>query len=200
MKPYSEACDQNRDFILAVIEPLFRDRQRVLEVGSGTGQHAVYFAQRMPHLTWCASDRLESHAGMRAWLDEARLPNVTGPIELDVCQPAWPQLQVDAVFSANTAHIMSREEVVAFFAGVGRLLPGNGLFCLYGPFNYGGRYTSESNERFDRWLHQRDPRSGIKDFDDLDRLARQAGMDLQGDYEMPVNNRILCWRRQERVL
>jgi len=195
MKPYAESCDQNSDPILVVIEPLFRDRQRVLEVGSGTGQHAVYFAQRMPHLTWYATDRLESHAGIRAWLEEARLPNLEGPVELDVRQPIWPKLKVDTVFSANTAHIMSWEEVVAFFDGVARLLAANGLFCLYGPFNYGGRYTSESNERFDRWLHQRDPQSGIKDFDDLDRMARQAGMGLQEDYEMPVNNRILCWRK-----
>jgi len=149
----------------------------------------------MPHLTWYASNRLESHSGIRAWLDEARLPNLAGPFELDVLQPVWPQVQIDAVFSANTVHIMSWEEVVAFFSGVGRLLAGNGLFCLYGPFNYGGRYTSESNERFDRWLQQRDPQSGIKDFDDLDELARKAGMGLEEDYEMPANNRILCWRK-----
>jgi len=195
MKPYAESCDQNCEPILSVIEPLFRDRQRVLEVGSGTGQHAVYFARKMPHLTWYASDRAESHPGMRAWLEEAQLPNLEGPVELDVRQALWPQYQVDAVFSANTAHIMSWEAVVALFVGVGGLLDENGLMCLYGPFNYAGRYTSQSNQRFDAWLRQRDPQSGIRDFNDLDELAGEAGMLLQADYEMPMNNRILCWRK-----
>lgn len=195
MKPYSESCVQNRDPILSVIEPLFRDRKDLLEIGSGTGQHAVYFAARMPHLTWHTSDLDENHAGIRAWLDEAALPNTTGPLVLDVSSNHWPDLEVDAVFSANTTHIMHLEEVVALFDGVGRLLRKEGLFCLYGPFNYGGQYTSESNARFDEWLHERDPLSGIRDFDDLDRLAVQAGMRLEHDYAMPANNRILCWRK-----
>ncbi|MEJ2322723.1 MAG: DUF938 domain-containing protein [Gammaproteobacteria bacterium] len=194
MKPYSESCDQNRDPILAVIAPLFRERHTILEIGSGTGQHAVYFAAKMPHLLWQTSDRLENHAGIRAWLDEAGLPNTGEPIELDVSRSVWPRMQVDAVFSANTTHIMHWSEVVALFAGVGGLLERDGLFCLYGPFNYGGAYTSESNERFDGWLHERDPLSGIRDFDDLDVLARDAGMRLQQDIAMPANNRLLCWR------
>ena len=193
MKPYSESCDQNRDPILAVIEPLFRERRNILEIGSGTGQHAVYFAARMPHLLWHTSDRPEYHAGIRAWLDEAGLPNTRGPIELDVRRSRWPRMHVDAVFSANTTHIMHWSEVVAMFEGVGKMLGRDGLFCLYGPFNYGGAYTSESNERFDSWLHERDPMSGIRDFDDLDVLASEAGMRLQQDVAMPANNRLLCW-------
>ena len=193
MKPYSESCVQNRDPILSVIEPLFRDRKDVLEIGSGTGQHAVYFAARMPHLTWHTSDLAENHAGIRAWLDEAALPNTTGPVSLDVRHTPWSVPEADAVFSANTTHIMHRDSVVALFEGVGKLLRSEGLFCLYGPFNYGGEYTSESNARFDEWLHERDPLSGIRDFDDLDRLAREAGLLLRDDYPMPVNNRILCW-------
>ena len=169
MKPYSESCVQNRDPILSIIEPFFRDRKDVLEIGSGTGQHAIYFAARMPHLTWHTSDLAEYHAGIRAWVDEAALP--------------------------NTTHIMHWDSVVALFEGVGKLLVREGLFCLYGPFNYGGEYTSESNARFDEWLHERDPLSGIRDFDDLDRLAIQAGMRLEHDYAMPANNRILCWRK-----
>jgi cyclopropane fatty-acyl-phospholipid synthase-like methyltransferase len=152
MKPYSESCDQNRDPILKVIEPLLRDRIAVLEIGSGTGQHAVYFAAHLPHLIWYASDRSENHAGLAQWLAEARLANLRGPLQLDVTQDPWPYLQVDAVFSANTIHIMHELEVAAFFAGVGRLLPVNGVFLLYGPFNYAGNYTSESNARFDLWL------------------------------------------------
>lgn len=195
MKPYSESCVQNRDPILSIIEPLFRDRKDVLEIGSGTGQHAVYFAARMPHLTWHTSDLAENHAGIRAWLAEAALPNTTGPVSLDVRDRAWSAPGADAVFSANTTHIMHWDSVVALFEGVGKLLVHEGLFCLYGPFNYGGQYTSESNAQFDEWLHERDPLSGIRDFEDLDRLAGQAGMRLEHDYAMPANNRILCWRK-----
>ena len=195
MKPYSESCVQNRDPILSIIEPLFRDRKDVLEIGSGTGQHAIYFAARMPHLTWHTSDLAENHAGIRAWLDEAAFPNTTGPVSLDVRDRAWSAPGADAVFSANTTHIMHWDSVVALFEGVGKLLVHEGVFCLYGPVNYGGEYTSESNARFDEWLHERDPLSGIRDFDDLDRLAIQAGMRLEHDYAMPANNRILCWRK-----
>lgn len=195
MKPYSESCDQNRDPIFSIIEPLFRGRRSVLEIGSGTGQHAVHFAAMMPHLTWHTSDLPENHAGIRAWLDEAALPNISGPVALDVSSRPWPDLETDAVFSANTVHIMRWKEVVALFAGVGDLLGRDGLFCLYGPFNYGGNYTSESNVRFDEWLHARDPLSGIRDFDDLDRLAGTAGLQIEHDYAMPANNRLLCWRK-----
>jgi len=196
MKPYSEACDQNRDPILAVIAPLFADRRRILEIGSGTGQHAVYFAARMPHLVWQTSDLEESHPGIRSWLVEAGLPNTPPPLVLDVSRDLWPDSGADAVFSANTTHIMHWPQVEALFAGVGRLLPAGGLFVLYGPFNYHGCYTSESNARFDAWLKARDPGSGVRDFDDLDRLARGAGMSLVEDVAMPANNRTLCWRRE----
>ena len=195
MKPYSESCAQNREPILSVIEPLFRDRKDVLEIGSGTGQHAVYFAAKMPHLTWHTSDLAENHDGIRAWLNEAALPNTTGPVSLDVLDRPWSAPEADAVFSANTTHIMHWDSVVALFAGVGHVLAQDGLFCLYGPFNYGGEYTSESNAQFDEWLHERDPLSGIRDFDDLDRLALQAGLRLEHDYAMPANNRILSWRK-----
>jgi cyclopropane fatty-acyl-phospholipid synthase-like methyltransferase len=167
----------------------------VLEVGSGTGQHAVYFARKMPHLSWYTSDRQEYHDGIRQWLREAALPNTPDPLLLDVSQPRWPPLPVDALFSANTTHIMHWQEVEALFDGIGRMLPAGGLFVLYGPFNYRGAYTSDSNARFDAWLKERDPESGIRDFEALNGLAGQAGMTLQQDYEMPANNRILCWRK-----
>lgn len=196
MKPYAESCDQNRDPILSVIRPLLADRSRVLEIGSGTGQHAVYFAARMPHLTWYTSDCPEYHQGIRLWLEEAALSNARAPLHLDVARSVWPALPVDAVFSANTAHIMHWPEVEAMFAGVGGLLPAGGLFLLYGPFNYHGRFTSDSNARFDGWLKQRDPAMGVRDFEALDELACAAGMALEQDFEMPANNRILCWRRK----
>ncbi len=197
-KPYSEACDQNREPILAVIAPLFADRAAVLEIGSGTGQHAVFFAARLPQLRWHASDLAEHHPGIRLWLEEAGLANLSGPIALDVLDADWQVPEVDAVFSANTAHIMSAGAVAAMFAGVGRTLPAGGLFVLYGPFNYDRSYTSESNARFDAWLKARDPASGIRDFEDLDALAAANGMRLLRDFGMPANNRTLCWRREGR--
>ncbi len=195
MKPYAESCDQNREPIFSVLAPALEHHQRLLEIGSGTGQHAVWFGSKLPWLTWQTSDRLENHPGILQWLEEAALTNVLPPIELDTRMSPWPAITADCVFSANTAHIMDDEGVAGMFRGVGELLPGGGLFLLYGPFNYNGRYTSDSNERFDQWLHQRDPRSGIKHFEDLDALATAAGMTLADDHEMPANNRILCWRK-----
>ena len=194
-KPFAESCEQNKAVILEVIQPLLQQARRVLEIGSGTGQHAVHFAMAMPHLEWFPSDRQEYHAGMRLWFDEAGCNNIQPPLSLDVMQDVWPRLRFDAVFTANTAHIMHWEEVEAMFAGVGEALEQGGLFLMYGPFNYNHRYTSDSNERFDAWLKERDPFSGIRNFEDLQALAAQAGMRLARDYAMPVNNRILSWQK-----
>jgi len=195
-KPFAPACENNRDPILSVIGPLFANRRAVLEVGSGTGQHAVYFAAALPHLQWFTSDQAEYHAGIRLWIEDAGLPNLHAPLTLDVLAQPWPVLEADAVFSANTTHIMSWPMVEALFAGVADLLPDGGLFVLYGPFNYAGRYTSDSNARFDRSLKARDPDSGIRDFEALQRLAENGGMRFVHDYEMPANNRILHWRKR----
>ncbi len=195
MKPYSESCNQNRDAILKIIKPLFKDRKNVLEIGSGTGQHAVYFAQKMPHLIWHTSDKKENHPGILAWMEEAALDNVRAPIALNVSRNEWPTHEIDAIFSANTAHIMSWPEVETLMAGVGEKLASNAPFILYGPFNYGGKFTSESNARFDQWLKNRDPLSGVRDFEKLDKLAKNVGMKLDNDFEMPANNRMLCWRK-----
>lgn len=194
-KPYSESCDQNREPILSVIQPLLADRASLLEIGSGTGQHAVYFAAKMPHLTWHTSDCAEYLAGIQAWMADAKLENLKSPFTLDVSASNWPERSFDAVFSANTAHIMHWRDVEALFAGVGKVLSNGGGFMLYGPFNYKRQYTSESNERFDGWLKSRDPESGIRDFEDLCDLAELAGMELQQDFEMPDNNRILYWEK-----
>ena len=194
-KPYSDACEQNRAPILAVIRPLFSQSSRLLEVGSGTGQHAVYFAPDMRHLVWQTSDRLENHAGILRWMEDEGADNVHPPLVLDVLTDEWPQPGFDAVFSANTAHIMGDEAVEAMFRGVARVFEAGGLYALYGPFNYRGGYTSDSNRRFDQWLKQRDPQSGIKDFEVLNHLASELGLALEADHEMPVNNRILVWRK-----
>jgi len=195
VKPFAESCEQNKHAILDVLQDYLPARRRLLEIGSGTGQHAVFFAARFPHLHWQTSDRVENHAGIRAWLEEAALPNLAPPLALDVTDSPWPPLSVDAVFSANTAHIMPWEAVAAMFAGVGRVLEDGGVFCLYGPFNYDGRYSAESNRRFDAWLRQQDPRQGVRDFEALDALAREAGMALLRDHPMPADNRTLVWRK-----
>jgi len=195
MKPYAESCAQNRDPILAVLREAFADRREVLEIASGTGQHAVHFGAALPHLTWHTSELPENHAGIQAWLDEAGLANVRPPVALDVNAPDWPVGPVDAVFNANTVHIVAWPAVERMFAGIGRVLAPGGVVCLYGPFNYDGAFTSESNARFDVWLKGRDPASGVRDFEALDRLAGAQGLRLWRDVEMPVNNRTLIWRR-----
>lgn len=194
-KPCSPACERNRDPILAVLRECFADRRRVLEIGSGTGQHAVHFAAGMPWLTWQCSDVPANLPGIEAWLADAALPNTPAPVELDVARGPWPAGPFDAAFSANTLHIMGWPEVEAFFRGLARVLAGEATVVVYGPFNYGGAWTSESNRQFDAWLKARDPASGIRDFEAVDDLAGRAGLRLVADVAMPANNRCLAWRR-----
>jgi cyclopropane fatty-acyl-phospholipid synthase-like methyltransferase len=193
-KPFAESCVQNREPILAVLREVFAGCHQLLEIGSGTGQHAVYFAPELPHLVWQTADVTQHHAGILAWLDEAALPNVLPPLALDVNDTAWRHGRYDAVFSANTLHIMGWPEVVQFFAGVGAVLEPGGVLAVYGPFNYDGAFTSESNARFDAWLKARDPASGVRDFEAVDALVRAQGMTLLHDIAMPANNRTLVWR------
>jgi cyclopropane fatty-acyl-phospholipid synthase-like methyltransferase len=166
----------------------------VLEVGSGTGQHAVYFAAALPHLQWQTSDRVENHAGIRAWVEEAALPNALAPLALDV-NDAWPALAFDAVFSANTLHIMSWAEVERLFAHLDAAMAADAKLVIYGPFNYGGQFTSPSNAQFQQSLQSLAPHMGIRDFEAVDALARDIGLRLVEDHEMPANNRCLVWRR-----
>lgn len=195
MKPFSESCLQNQAEIYSVLQELLQDKKHVLEIGSGTGQHAIYFAQRLTHLIWQTSDQVEYHDGIQMWLDEANLQNIRNPIELNVSQTSWPKLNIDAIFSANVVHIMSWENVINYFMYGAKLLDSKGLFILYGPFNYDGKYTSESNASFDQWLKSRDLNSGVRDFEALDNLANDNGMTLKNDIEMAANNRILCWEK-----
>ncbi|HET8818862.1 MAG TPA: DUF938 domain-containing protein [Xanthomonadaceae bacterium] len=193
-KPSSPACERNRDPILAVLRRHFADSRRVLEIGSGTGQHAVHFAAAMPWLTWHCSDMPANLPGIEAWLAEADLPNTPPPVMLDVAHGPWPRGLFDAVFSANTLHIMGWPEVQAFFARLPDVLEAEATLVVYGPFNYRGTYTSPSNREFDAWLKARDPRSGIRDFEAVDALAGAAGLQLVEDVAMPANNRCLVWR------
>lgn len=193
-KPYSDACERNREPILEVLRDHFADRRLVLEVGSGTGQHAVHFAAALPHLTWQTSDLAPSLPGIRMWLEESALPNLPPPILLDATGPL-PDKRFDAVFTANTLHIMSWPEVRALFASLPTVLAADAALAVYGPFNYNGRFTSPSNASFDEWLKQRSAHSGIRNFAAVDELARSIGFALVEDRPMPANNRTLVWRR-----
>lgn len=194
-KPSAPSCERNREPILDVLREAFADRRDVLEIGSGTGQHAVYFAQAMPRLRWQCSDRAESLPGIRLWLDEAGLPNTPPPIELDV-GGAWPSHRYDAVFSANTLHIMAWDEVEQLFDHLGRVTTDDAIVAVYGPFNYAGRYTSDSNAEFDQWLQARGSHMRIRDAEAVDALAEVAGFDLIDDIAMPANNRMRIWQRR----
>ncbi|TDJ35879.1 MAG: DUF938 domain-containing protein [Gammaproteobacteria bacterium] len=195
MKACSESSERNKEPILRVLQQVLPVAGTVLEIGSGTGQHAVYFGAGFPDLVWQTSDLAENHADIRAWLDEAGLGNVRLPLTLDVDAGQWPHEPVEAVFSANTAHIMSWGQVQAMLSGVGQVLADGGVLCLYGPFNYDGNYTSESNAAFDRFLRDRDPQSGIRDFEAINACLKEAGLVLWRDYAMPNNNHLVVWKK-----
>ncbi len=207
-KPYAESCERNRAPILSVLQRYLGDARQVLEIGSGTGQHAVHFAAALPWLRWQASDHADHLPGIRQWLEEAALPNTPPPFALQAVAGASPGLQplppepedrcFDAVFTANTLHIMGWDNVQALFAGLPALMAPAALFIAYGPFNYGGAFTSDSNRAFDGWLKARDARSGIRDFEAVDALAQAQGMRLLEDVAMPANNRLLVWQRLQR--
>jgi cyclopropane fatty-acyl-phospholipid synthase-like methyltransferase len=194
-KPYSPASERNREPILAVLRRWFTDRQRVLEIGSGTGQHAVHFATAMPHLVWQSSDRAENLPGIRNWLDEAALPNTPSPLEFDVTGD-WPSDRYDAIFSANTLHIMSWPEVEQLFAKLPAVTTADACLAIYGPFNIEGQFTSDSNASFDRDLKMRGVHMGIRDVAAVDALAAAAGFNLVEDIAMPANNRLRDWKRR----
>ena len=194
-RPNAPATQRNRDPILHVLREQFAQRSHVLEIGSGTGQHAVHFAAALPHLVWQCSDRAENLPGIRGWIDAAGLTNTPEPIELDVARSQWPAMRFDAVFSANTLHIMGWPEVQAMFAGLDAVLAADATLLIYGPFNVGGRFTSESNAAFDADLKARGAHMGLRDLEAVDALALSIGLGSMVDVVMPANNRCLVWRR-----
>jgi|SRR5579863_1313568 len=191
----SQACERNKAPILAVLREEFAASRAVLEVGSGTGQHAAYFAAHLPHLDWQPSELGAALPPLTEQLRREGGRNLRTPVALDVEVQPWPVSGMDAVFSANTLHIMSWQAVQAFFRGVGALLSASGVLCVYGPFRYQDRHTSDSNAAFDSFLRARDPLSGVRDFEALQQLAQSQGLSLHADHAMPANNRILVWRR-----
>lgn len=194
-KPYAPACDRNKDVILSQLQSWFTSDEQVLEIGSGTGQHAVHMAQHMPSVSWQSTELEENLPGVKAWIDESGLTNLLEPQVLDVSSPKLQDGEFSAIFSANTLHIMAWDKVIDFFHLAGQYVKAGGKLCVYGPFNYHGQFTSDSNAAFDDWLKQRDPVSGIRDFEAINTLAEAQGFKLQEDVEMPANNRLLYWRR-----
>ncbi|HET9033839.1 MAG TPA: DUF938 domain-containing protein [Dokdonella sp.] len=194
-KPFSPSCERNREPILDVLREVFSERSHVLEIGSGTGQHAVHFASAMPHLRWQTSDRTEYLAGVRSWLDDAALANTPAPLVFDVGQDDWPAMRFDAIFTANTLHIMAWTEVERLFARLPEIMSDTCVFVAYGPFNINGQYTSDSNAEFDRWLHERGAHMAIRDLAAIDALAEAAGLQRIALQPMPANNFCAVWRR-----
>ena len=194
-KPFSQACENNKGPILEVLRETFADVHAVLEIGSGTGQHACYFARHLPWLRWQPSDQSHYLSGIARWAEDYPGDNLSPVRELDVRTRPWPVSVPDAVFTANSLHIMAWSAVESLFSALGRQAPATSHLCIYGPFNYGGHYTSASNAQFDQWLLAQHPDSAIRDFEAVDALAAGAGYTLQADWEMPSNNRLLHWRR-----
>jgi cyclopropane fatty-acyl-phospholipid synthase-like methyltransferase len=191
--PFSQACENNKEPILERLREIFDAPGKVLEIGTGTGQHAVHFANAMPHLQWQPTDHPDAAELCHPRLEHAGLPNILPIIELDVATAQWPVKSFTWAFSANTAHIMAWPEVEEMFRKIGERLPKHGAFCLYGPFNNQGRHSSESNRQFDQHLRARSSRMGIRDLDDLCALAESAGLTLAGNCAMPANNRLLIF-------
>lgn len=193
--PYSQACENNKPYILKILREAFADRRRVLEIGSGTGQHACHFADNLPQLRWQPTELPENLPVLHPRCALYEGDNLLPEIAFDVRETDWPVRGFDAVFTANTLHIMSLSSVHRFFNGLAQASTGDVVLAVYGPFNYGGAYTSDSNARFDQWLAQQHPDSAIRDFEAVDELARKAGFTLEADNAMPANNRLLVWRK-----
>ena len=193
--PFSTACERNQTPIVDILREVFGTSRVVLEVGSGTGQHAVHFARALPHLVWQPSDRTQSLSLSQARIAKARLANLRATVELDVDASTWPIASSDSIFTANTLHIIREASVQAFFRGVGRVLDSPGTLAVYGPFRYRGQFTSASNAEFDAELRARNQESGIRDFETVNTLAMAIGLRLVGDYSLPANNQLLVWSR-----
>lgn len=192
-KPYAPACDRNQMVILEKLLPVFLQCHNVLEIGSGTGQHAVHFAQALPQIKWQCSDLEENIDGINLWINDSQLTNLNKPITLNA-QAAWPENldnQFDGVFTANTLHIMSAQAVESLFIRLRRVIKPAGHLFIYGPFNENGQFTSESNAQFDQWLKARNSESGIRDLEEITRIASLQSYKIHTVHELPSNNKLL---------
>lgn len=193
--PFSASADRNKTAIGDALTDVLNSVTTVLEIGSGTGQHAVYLAERFPNLQWQPTDRSENLTAIQQYIEASTCSNILPPIEIDVADKVSLNRQYDLAYSANTAHIMSLAEVKAMFELVSASLHTGASFALYGPFSYGGKHTSDGNRNFNEMLQQQAAHMGIRDKAELDTIALDAGLDFIDDKAMPSNNRILLWRR-----
>ncbi|MBD2549311.1 DUF938 domain-containing protein [Microcystis elabens FACHB-917] len=199
--PFSPACQRNQEPILAVLRRWLAPGARVLEVGSGSGQHAIHMARHLPGVHWQPSERQEALGGLAARISlegaDGLAPgaHVAAPLVLDVTRPRWPAGPFEAVFTANTLHIVPAAAVPQLLAGTARVLAEGGLLLIYGPFRYGERHTAASNEAFDAHLRQLDPAMGVRDAEAIEREAAGLGLQLQRDEAMPANNRLLLFQK-----
>ena len=196
-KPYSAACERNKKPIFEILKELINDQHlNILEIGSGTGQHALYFAENLPNITWQTSDLLENHQAIKSWIDDQDdLENILSPLHYQAGQTPLPTEDYDLYFSANTLHIMSFNQAKVLFEDLGKNLKSGALFVYYGPFNYQGKFTSKSNEEFDQFLKMKAPHMGIRDFEEVCELLSKEGIELLADHEMPANNRMLIFKK-----
>jgi len=195
MKQYAPACERNSDFILEILRPVLKNKNLLLEIGSGTGQHAAYMAPHFPNLRWLPTDLEENLASIEAWRQDSPADNIATPVAFNLETGHWPLENCDAVLCINTIHIISWKLVVKLFKGVGGVLSAGGIFYVYGPYRYSDRELEPSNQNFDLWLKQRDSGSGIREFEKVNELARENGLALVFDKSMPANNRSICWEK-----
>ena len=192
--PFSQACENNKLPILEVLKRHLNESSRLLEVAGGTGQHAVFFAENFPALHWQSTDIPSNVDSLNLRIQGASLANLPRAKPLDVNQRPWQVDSFDTIFSANSLHIMSADSVENFFAEVGNHCNENGKLLVYGPFKYNGEFTTDSNARFDLWLKDRDPLSGVRDFEWVNEMANNAGFRFLEDNAMPANNQLLVWQ------
>jgi len=194
--PFSAACERNKDVILEKLSSYLSELSSVLEIGSGTAQHAVHFARAYPGLKWQTSDQKEYIEGIQMQLKYAELDNVLTPLQIDVKQPVWDPsaTRYPAIYTANTLHIMNEGDVRAFFDGLPNVMTPDAMLYIYGPFKYNGAFTSSSNQDFDQSLRSRGVGSAIRDFEFIEKQARDIGLSLLHDHKMPANNQLLVFK------
>lgn len=197
-KPHAPSCDRNQEPIFEALLPLLKNKKSLLEIGSGTGQHAIFMAPKLPHLTWTLSDLKGRHRGMSLWLREKLILNIRGPVHYEAGVTEFPNAlkSFDVVFTSNTLHIMPWTSCMNLFDDLGKNLEQDALFIAYGAFKYGGEFTTESNKEFESWLKERDPKAGLKDFEKIKDELKKRSFELLDDISMPASNQLLVFKKK----
>ncbi len=193
--PFSQACENNKNSILKVLKEYIADQDSLLEIASGTGQHGEFFAKSFPNLLWQTSDLPDAVDDLNLRISEANLQNLPLALTLNVNDSNWNVKKYELLFTANSLHIMSEKSVENFFSRIPNVLQQSALVFIYGPFKYDGKFTTKSNAEFDEWLKEKDLRSGVRDFEDINKLAVNVGLSLAADVQMPSNNQLLVFLR-----